>query len=216
MNRNDLHRLTRTLMDEHGLTDWKIQLGRSKSTAGMCKYGIRTIQMSEPLASVRTDESTRMTVLHEIAHALVGPRHGHDSVWQRKCLEIGGNGLAKYVDLAAEDRAKISRYTGTCPNGHLQNRQARSEKMFRTSCAKCSRYYDPKFAFTWVDNQTGRTLNAPTARVAAPLQINWNQVAANQAKRPPVQPYRPAPPRPPVTPRTVGSSNADDLWGTGD
>jgi predicted SprT family Zn-dependent metalloprotease len=211
MNRNELHRLARTLMDEHGLTTWKVKFGRSKSTAGRCFYGQRTIEMSEPLALVRTDESTRMTVLHEIAHALVGPGHNHDWVWRDKCLAIGGNGLSKYVDLAAEDRAKISRYTGTCPNGHLSNRQAKSARMFDVSCGKCARVYDPRFSITWTDNQTGRILTPPTARPRTNLQINWNQVAANQARRVPVQPARPASP-----PRTVGSSNPDDLWGTGD
>jgi hypothetical protein len=29
------------------------------------------------------------TILHEIAHALVGPRHGHDTVWKAKCTDIG-------------------------------------------------------------------------------------------------------------------------------
>ena len=29
------------------------------------------------------------TVLHEIAHALVGPGHGHGPTWKRKCLEVG-------------------------------------------------------------------------------------------------------------------------------
>lgn len=31
----------------------------------------------------------RDTILHEIAHALVGPNHCHDLVWKAKCLEIG-------------------------------------------------------------------------------------------------------------------------------
>jgi predicted SprT family Zn-dependent metalloprotease len=29
------------------------------------------------------------TLLHEIAHALVGPGHGHDAVWKAKCVEVG-------------------------------------------------------------------------------------------------------------------------------
>ena len=31
----------------------------------------------------------RDTILHEIAHALVGPCHGHDAVWRQKAREIG-------------------------------------------------------------------------------------------------------------------------------
>src|SRR4051812_12271673 len=29
------------------------------------------------------------TLLHEIAHALVGPGHGHGPAWRRKCREVG-------------------------------------------------------------------------------------------------------------------------------
>jgi len=29
------------------------------------------------------------TILHEIAHALVGPNHGHDSVWKTMAKKIG-------------------------------------------------------------------------------------------------------------------------------
>lgn len=32
------------------------------------------------------------TVAHEVAHALVGPAHGHDAVWRRKAVELGGSG----------------------------------------------------------------------------------------------------------------------------
>ena len=34
-------------------------------------------------------DEVRDTILHEIAHALVGPGHGHDAVWKAKCVEVG-------------------------------------------------------------------------------------------------------------------------------
>ena len=39
----------------------------------------------------------KTTVLHEIAHAIVGYEHGHDRVWVNCCKSIGGDGerLAK-------------------------------------------------------------------------------------------------------------------------
>lgn len=42
-------------------------------------------------------ERIKTTVLHEIAHAIVGYQHGHDKVWVTCCKSIGGDGerLAK-------------------------------------------------------------------------------------------------------------------------
>ena len=35
------------------------------------------------------DEEVKNTLLHEIAHALVGPGHRHNRVWRQKAREIG-------------------------------------------------------------------------------------------------------------------------------
>ena len=38
------------------------------------------------------DEEIDDTLLHEIAHALVGKAHGHDQVWQAKAVALGCSG----------------------------------------------------------------------------------------------------------------------------
>jgi predicted SprT family Zn-dependent metalloprotease len=78
------------LMALHGLVDWAFRFNGCKQAMGLCVYRRRTIELS--IHFVERDnplEEVRDTILHEIAHALVGPRHGHDKVWKRKCLEIG-------------------------------------------------------------------------------------------------------------------------------
>ena len=57
--------------------------------AQLCRYGTRTIELSVFLVDRNGPEEVRDTILHEIAHALVGPGHGHDAVWKRQCIEIG-------------------------------------------------------------------------------------------------------------------------------
>lgn len=77
-------------MAQHGLRDWKFAFNRRKQAMGLCVYGRKTIELS--IHFVERDnpwDEVRDTILHEIAHALVGPRHGHDRVWKRKCIEIG-------------------------------------------------------------------------------------------------------------------------------
>jgi predicted SprT family Zn-dependent metalloprotease len=78
------------LMADHGLHRWQFRFNRCKRAMGLCVFHRRRIELSihfverdNPIAEIRD------TILHEIAHALVGPGHGHDEVWKRKCVEVG-------------------------------------------------------------------------------------------------------------------------------
>lgn len=77
------------LMTRHGLHDWTFAFNHAKRAMGMCRYGTRTIELSVHLVGRNGAQEVIDTILHEIAHALVGPSHNHDDVWKRKCLEIG-------------------------------------------------------------------------------------------------------------------------------
>jgi predicted SprT family Zn-dependent metalloprotease len=76
-------------MAAHGLHEWSFGFNRRKRTLGVCFFHRRTIELSMPFVERNGPDEIRDTVLHEIAHALVGPGHGHDAVWKRKCLEVG-------------------------------------------------------------------------------------------------------------------------------
>jgi predicted SprT family Zn-dependent metalloprotease len=82
--------LAQQLMAVHGLNGWRFRFNRCKTALGLCVHHRRTIELSIYLVE-RTNplDEIRDTILHEIAHALVGPRHGHDAVWRRKCRQIG-------------------------------------------------------------------------------------------------------------------------------
>ncbi len=58
------------------------------------------------------DEEVKDTILHEIAHALVGKAHHHDDVWRAKALEIGCSGRRCH-DL----QFTPPRYLVTCERG---------------------------------------------------------------------------------------------------
>jgi predicted SprT family Zn-dependent metalloprotease len=77
------------LMVVHGLHDWSFAYNRRKRSMGLCVYQRRTIELSTPFVERNGPSEILDTILHEIAHALVGPNHGHDAVWKRKCLEVG-------------------------------------------------------------------------------------------------------------------------------
>ena len=69
----------------------------SRNTAGFCHEFGGTPFIGLTVVSDEAGElEFAYTILHEIAHALVGADlHGHDSVWQAKALELG-NGLALF------------------------------------------------------------------------------------------------------------------------
>ena len=78
-----------SLMAAHGLDGWNVKLDHARRRAGQCDYRKREISLSRHYVRHAEESHIRDTILHEIAHALVGPRHGHDAVWRRKAREIG-------------------------------------------------------------------------------------------------------------------------------
>src|ERR1700722_17497176 len=81
----------RRLMDLHGLKEWEFGINSNVRRTGVCYYPRKTapgrIELSAHFVERNTEEEIRDTLLHEIAHAIVGPGHGHDAAWREKCVE---------------------------------------------------------------------------------------------------------------------------------
>lgn len=94
MNLRDAKRLAKDLMTQHGLTamGWSFCFDRAVKRLGLCKYSTKTISVSRDLTRLNPDTQVRNTLLHEIAHALVGVNHGHNETWRSKAVSIGCNG----------------------------------------------------------------------------------------------------------------------------
>ena len=87
-----LARVMRTadqLISRHRLRGWSFQFDDAASRGGICRSDIRVISMSRQYCLKAAEAEWTDTLLHEVAHALVGPEHHHDSVWKRKAAEIG-------------------------------------------------------------------------------------------------------------------------------
>ena len=62
---------------------WSFEFNRRKRSLGLCFHHRKAVELSLHLVEHNGPEEVLDTLLHEIAHALVGPRHGHDAVWKR-------------------------------------------------------------------------------------------------------------------------------------
>lgn len=177
MDLDDARSLALGLMAEHGLRGWTLVLDRAKTRAGVCRAGRREIGLSRALTALHPPEQVRDTVLHEIAHALVGPGHGHDAVWRATAVRIGGTGQR----CVPADAPKVEGpWVGVCPAGHRTSAHRRPVRV--RTCPVCSPTLDLAALYTWTlrgalaemhpayvaELAHARSVAERSARVAAP------------------------------------------------
>jgi len=153
----------RRLLREHGLHDWTIVPDRAKTRAGVCRFTKRQIGLSAPLTALHSEDEVLDTILHEIAHALVGPQHGHDAVWRAKARQIGCSGER----CVSPDSARVpGDWVGRCPAGHEKHRHRAPTRLM--TCGECARRFDPNNLFTWTYRGPAAVLPSTyTAQLAA-------------------------------------------------
>lgn len=80
------------LFKQHGLDmlGWKLEFNKSPNHLGQCWFSQKTICISVYLLNSSSSADVEDTLLHEIAHALVGVGSiGHGDEWKAKAREIG-------------------------------------------------------------------------------------------------------------------------------
>lgn len=134
MNLCEVKKLGWKLMLKHGLVNWGFMFDNSVVRYGVCKHRAKVISLSRKLCLINDEASVRDTILHEIAHALT-PRHGHDSVWKAKCIEIGAKPERCYT--SKDTNTLELRYVAICGGCGEKHEKARMvNKNIRRSC-KC-------------------------------------------------------------------------------
>lgn len=144
MDLAEARRLAAALMTQHGLTDWRFTFDNARARFGVCRPDRREIGLSRRLTALSTEDEVRNTLLHEIAHALVGPGHGHDEVWRATALAIGCDG--KRTDDLPEGAE--GPWEGRCPVGHVTHQHRRPTRV--RSCGRCTPgVFDPRSLLEW-------------------------------------------------------------------
>lgn len=156
MNLQDAKNLAIQLMNQHGLIDngWHFEFDNAKRRFGCCVHTYKRISLSKHLVELNDEARIKNTILHEIAHALVGPKHGHDYVWRRKAIEIGCDGSRCYSsDKVKSPQSKYIAECNGCGKTHNRHKMTRALKYGSSSCGHCSgSRYNEKYKLVWKEN----------------------------------------------------------------
>jgi hypothetical protein len=72
------------------LNGWELQINpRFTRILGQCDYRRRLIVLGKSFVLLNDEPLIVQSAKHEIAHALVGPGHGHDEIWKRQAVALG-------------------------------------------------------------------------------------------------------------------------------
>lgn len=131
MSTSEARKIAQDLIAKHWdtLAHYRVTFDGAKRRAGQCDYRKRVISLSKYLLAQRSYEESLNTITHEIAHAIVGPKHGHDYVWSRKHRELGGDGQRCFAHV--DEKAP---WIGTCSHGKRATRYRAPQRLEGWRC----------------------------------------------------------------------------------
>ncbi|HWH25075.1 MAG TPA: SprT-like domain-containing protein [Pseudolysinimonas sp.] len=143
----DLDRVRRwadALIALHLDPSWTFGFDRARTRAGLCSYDRKHISVSRLLAERYDDDEIHQVLLHEVAHAMAGPKAGHGPMWKATAAELGYEGKRLHGGAIADELAP---WVGHCPAGHVHYRYRRPTRI--VACAICSKRFDERFRVEW-------------------------------------------------------------------
>ncbi|WP_127794289.1 SprT-like domain-containing protein [Agromyces sp. LHK192] len=123
---------------------WTFGFDNAKKRAGLCNYTAKHISVSRYLAARYGDDEIHQVLLHEVAHAIAGPRAGHGPKWRHVAESIGYVGRRTHDGEIADELAP---WVGRCPSGHEHYRYR--EPVRPLSCGLCRRGFDRANLIVW-------------------------------------------------------------------
>lgn len=142
--------------------EWTFGFDNAKKRAGLCNYTAKRISVSRYLASRYDDDEIHQILLHEVAHAMVGPRAGHGPKWASAAASLGFVGRRTHDGEVADELAP---WVGTCPSGHEHYRYR--EPVRPLSCGLCRRGFDRSNLITWRRREITTAMRRRAASAAA-------------------------------------------------
>ena len=112
MDLKELEAIASREMTKYELHGWTFGLSNTKRQLGVCKYRTKRIEIAEYYAQNNPVESVLDTLLHEIAHALAGPKASHGPAWKAIAVRIGATPRA--CDNSHQAVVKPGDWQATC------------------------------------------------------------------------------------------------------
>ncbi len=136
MGTSEVYSEAAILLRRYGLAQkgWSFELSNQKRRVGECNHVRMTIRFSIHYLEKTSPREITDTLLHEIAHALVGPNHGHDNVWKRKAIELGATPRACTNEAVTTAKPNFVIECDSCGNRWYRYRLRRSLHSARSSC----------------------------------------------------------------------------------
>jgi SNF2 family DNA or RNA helicase len=169
MDRNLASKYAREMLNLHGLSHWGVRLNHDATLPflGKCLFNDECIVLNSHHIDQHPEPEIKDTVLHEIAHALVGPKHGHDSTWVTKAKEIGVNNLSACSTLSMNPEIINAIRSGakveiTFTEEMVKRNITVEEKVFKPKyavtrlqerCPDCNKVAVEKFSIDTVDKE---------------------------------------------------------------
>jgi predicted SprT family Zn-dependent metalloprotease len=108
-------------------------MNNAKMTAGQCNCIKKEITLSKHLTS-QEEAKIHNTILHEIAHALVGAEAGHGPIWQKKAREIGCDGKRCFTGAICKPKWLI---TCSCKKTQISRHRVNQSVLKSYVCKHC-------------------------------------------------------------------------------
>ena len=131
-------------------TVWSFGFDHARTRAGLCNFTDKRISVSRHLASKYDDDEVHQILLHEVAHAIAGPRAGHGPTWKKIAYDLGYDGKRTHDGSAANELAP---WLGTCRRGHEHYRFREPKKAL--SCGECGRGFNRANLIVWERREIG-------------------------------------------------------------
>lgn len=146
MNLSTAKELAIELMTQHGIyPEWEFKFDRSRIRHGQAREvtlrgrPVKQINASRYITELSTEEGFKDTILHEIAHVLVGLEHMHDEIWLKKANAIGSTGNV-FTEEELSHITSLSKYHYVCVETYHPIKW--SNRVLDTSRFVCSEHPD--------------------------------------------------------------------------